>query len=56
MTCRCAVTYQAKGTINAQYGTYKLVVRDPKGVRNAVVSLAELFTVLWLDTLLDFIA
>lgn len=34
-----ACSYQVKGTICAQYATYKLVVRDPKGLRNAVVSL-----------------
>ena len=33
-------SYQVKGTIRAQYVTYKLVVRDPKGMDNAVVSLA----------------
>ena len=32
-------SYQVKGTINAQYATYKLVIRDPLGVNNAVVSL-----------------
>ncbi|MFB2893582.1 hypothetical protein ACE1CI_11780 [Aerosakkonemataceae cyanobacterium BLCC-F50] len=32
-------SYQTKGTINAQYATYKLVVRDPKGEKNAVISL-----------------
>jgi len=32
-------SYQVQGTINAQYATYKLVIRDPKGVDNAVVSL-----------------
>ncbi|WP_159788908.1 hypothetical protein [Sodalinema gerasimenkoae] len=31
--------YQVEGTINAQYATYKLVVRDPQGRENAVVSL-----------------
>lgn len=36
-------SYQTKGTINAQYATYKLVVRDPKGVSNAVISLAGTF-------------
>jgi hypothetical protein len=36
-------SYQVKGTINAQYATYKLVVRDPKGVSNAVVSLGGTF-------------
>lgn len=36
-------TYQVKGTINAQYATYKLVVRDPKGQNNAVVSLGGTF-------------
>ncbi|MDJ1176200.1 hypothetical protein [Roseofilum capinflatum] len=33
-------SYQVKGTINAQYATYKLVVRDPQGKNNAVISLA----------------
>lgn len=33
-------SYQVKGTINAQYATYKLVIRDPKGLSNAVISLA----------------
>ncbi len=32
-------SYQVTGTINAQYTTYKLVIRDPKGVKNAVVRL-----------------
>ena len=32
-------SYQVKGTINAQYATYKLVIRDSQGVNNAVVSL-----------------
>jgi len=32
-------SYQVKGTINAQYATYKLVIRDSKGQNNAVVSL-----------------
>lgn len=32
--------YQVQGTIRAQYATYKLVVRDPKGEQNAVISLA----------------
>jgi hypothetical protein len=32
-------SYQVSGTINAQYATYKLVIRDPKGLENAVVSL-----------------
>lgn len=32
-------SYQVKGTINAQYAAYKLVVRDPKGENNAVISL-----------------
>ncbi|WP_353656239.1 hypothetical protein [Geitlerinema sp. P-1104] len=31
--------YQVQGTINAQYATYKLVVRDPRGRDNAVISL-----------------
>ncbi len=31
--------YQVQGTINAQYATYKLVVRDPQGRDNAVISL-----------------
>ena len=35
-----ARTYQVEGTIRAQYATYKLVVRDPNGLNNAVVSLA----------------
>ncbi|MGK7921493.1 MAG: hypothetical protein AB4080_15950 [Trichodesmium sp.] len=33
-------TYQVSGTIRAQYATYKLVVRDPKKVNNAVINLA----------------
>jgi hypothetical protein len=36
-------SYQVTGTINAQYAIYKLVVRDPKGVSNAVVSLGGTF-------------
>jgi hypothetical protein len=32
-------SYQVQGTINAQYATYKLVIRDRLGVNNAVVSL-----------------
>lgn len=36
-------SYQVRGTINAQYATYKLVVRDPKGANNAVVSLGGTF-------------
>ncbi|NES84396.1 MAG: hypothetical protein F6K10_24955 [Moorea sp. SIO2B7] len=36
-------SYQTKGTINAQYATYKLVIRDPKGVNNAVISLGGTF-------------
>ncbi len=32
-------SYDKEGTINAQYATYKLVVRDPKGLDNAVISL-----------------
>ncbi len=32
-------SYRVEGTINAQYATYKLVIRDPKGEKNAVVSL-----------------
>ncbi|MDY7023195.1 MAG: hypothetical protein SWJ54_17915, partial [Cyanobacteriota bacterium] len=32
-------SYQVQGTINAQYTTYKLVIRDPEGVNNAVVGL-----------------
>ncbi|MGC9502292.1 hypothetical protein [Baaleninema sp.] len=32
-------SYQVRGTINAQYATYKLVVRDVEGRSNAVVSL-----------------
>ncbi|MDJ1184510.1 hypothetical protein [Roseofilum casamattae] len=32
-------SYQVKGTINAQYATYKLVVRDPEKKKNAVISL-----------------
>lgn len=32
-------SYQVKDTINAQYATYKLVVRDPQGKQNAVISL-----------------
>ncbi len=36
-------SYQVKGTINAQYATYKLVIRDPKGVNNAVISLGGTF-------------
>lgn len=35
-----ARSYQVEGTIRAQYATYKLVVRDPKKLNNAVVSLA----------------
>ncbi|MGB3508546.1 MAG: hypothetical protein WBA93_04765 [Microcoleaceae cyanobacterium] len=35
-----ARSYQVKGTIRAQYATYKLVARDPQGMNNAVVSLA----------------
>lgn len=34
-------SYRTKGTINAQYATYKLVVRDPNGGSNAVVSLGR---------------
>lgn len=34
-----ARVYQVKGTIRAQYATYKLVARDPKGEQNAVISL-----------------
>ncbi|MBD2483345.1 hypothetical protein [Planktothrix sp. FACHB-1365] len=34
-----ARVYQVKGTIRAQYATYKLVVRDPKGQQNAVINL-----------------
>ncbi|HBB30611.1 MAG TPA: hypothetical protein DC064_01845 [Cyanobacteria bacterium UBA9273] len=36
-------SYQTQGTINAQYATYKLVIRDPKGVNNGVVSLGGTF-------------
>ncbi|HBE16659.1 MAG TPA: hypothetical protein DEG17_08500 [Cyanobacteria bacterium UBA11149] len=36
-------SYQTKGTINAQYATYKLVIRDPKNLSNAVISLAGTF-------------
>ncbi len=36
-------SYQVKGTINAQYATYKLVIRDRLGVNNAVVSLGGTF-------------
>lgn len=32
-------SYRVKGTINAQYATYKLVVRDRENQNNAVVSL-----------------
>lgn len=32
-------SYQVKGTINAQYATYKLVARDREGQDNAVMSL-----------------
>ena len=32
-------SYQVQGTINAQYATYKLVVRDRQGQENAVISL-----------------
>ncbi|NET41098.1 hypothetical protein [Okeania sp. SIO2B3] len=32
-------SYQVEGTISAQYVTYKLVVRDPEGINNAVVGL-----------------
>ncbi len=31
--------YQVEGTIRAQYATYKLVIRDPNGLNNPVVSL-----------------
>ena len=36
-------SYQVKGTINAQYATYKLVIRDPKRLSNAVISLGGTF-------------
>jgi hypothetical protein len=36
-------SYQVKGTINAQYATYKLVVRDRQGKNNAVISLGGTF-------------
>ncbi len=36
-------SYQVKGTINAQFATYKLVIRDPKKVSNTVVSLGGTF-------------
>ena len=36
-------SYQVEGTINAQYATYKLVIRDPKGLSNAVISLGGTF-------------
>ncbi len=36
-------SYQVKGTVNAQYATYKLVIRDPKGLSNAVISLGGTF-------------
>lgn len=36
-------SYQIKGTINPQNATYKLVVRDPKKLNNAVVSLGGTF-------------
>jgi hypothetical protein len=32
-------SYQVQGTINAQYATYKLVIRDRQGANNAVVRL-----------------
>lgn len=32
-------SYQVQGTINAQYATYKLVIRDRQGANNAVISL-----------------
>ncbi|MGL5081574.1 MAG: hypothetical protein ACRC8A_08810 [Microcoleaceae cyanobacterium] len=32
-------SYQVQGTIRAQYATYKLVVRDPRGIENSVVNL-----------------
>lgn len=32
-------SYQVAGTINAQYATYKLVIRDPNEQNNAVISL-----------------
>jgi len=35
--------YKTEGTINAQYATYKLVVRDPQGLNNTVVSLGGIF-------------
>ncbi|MEB3281292.1 MAG: hypothetical protein VKK42_20450 [Lyngbya sp.] len=36
-------SYQVQGTINAQYATYKLVIRDPNGVDNAVVGLGGIY-------------
>lgn len=36
-------SYQTKGSINPQNATYKLVVRDPKGENNAVISLGGTF-------------
>ena len=36
-------SYQVKGTINAQYATYKLVIRDRNEVSNAVISLGGTF-------------
>lgn len=36
-------SYQVQGTINAQYATYKLVIRAHRGVNNAVVSLGGTF-------------
>ncbi len=36
-------SYQVEGTINAQYATYKLVVRDSQGLNNTVVSLGGTF-------------
>lgn len=36
-------SYRVEGTINAQYTTYKLVVRDSQGLNNAVISLGGTF-------------
>ncbi len=34
---------QTEGTINAQYATYKLILRDPKGTSNLVASLGGIY-------------
>lgn len=36
-------SYQKVGTINAQYATYKLVIRDFQGLKNAVISLGGIY-------------